>query len=76
MNTELENAIRRGDEFFDENDRLHKANERLEEVNDSLADRLRDRDNVIAALHGLLNKNNIDYENLSEFGYSYEDEEE
>lgn len=49
--------------------------ERLHKVIESLSERLRDRDNKISALFNLATKHGIDCENLTEYGYSFEDDE-
>ena len=56
---ELENAIKRGDEYFDLYEQELRVSKHFEAIYNELADRLRDRDEIIEKLHELLKKNNI-----------------
>ena len=76
MNYDLENAIERGDIFYDENQRLHKEIDRLQESYDQKCEQLRERDEKLAAVYNLLRAHNLDGEDLTKYGYVDDSEEE
>lgn len=62
LESDLVNEIKRGDEQFDRAEQIQSILDLKEEAIEELADKLRDRDEEIVKLRGLLNINGVKWE--------------
>lgn len=83
MSYDLENAVKRGDELFDNSEQLKAECRRLGNIIDHMqsayddkCEQLRERDEKLAAIYNLLRAHNLDSEDLTKYGYVDDSEEE